>query len=403
MLGRGTDQLRYRHIRDKELGCDGEGRESSTQDQERQHDPRPASATSARAAVGREVADHGGVVVGLVIKRCGHTRGDRPGTPDDRDRLGELVDRGRSEAVRRRRLARRANDVPVDDDRQWCRRREHRRQRRQSLLEAKGIEPSGVVRERSLDEHRIEGAELVGLRKRLADPTHQRRDRGVSGERHPAGDRLVEDEAQRVDVGLAVDVETLCLLGRRIAYGPDHRADRLGPAGLGERSRHAEVGDPQTSLVVEEEVRRLHVSVDEASGVRIGQAGCGLTTDEHRLLDRQGHPSVQDVLERPAGEELGDEIRHAVLLAPVVDLQDVRVVERRDRARFGSEPLQECLVLRKGWLEELDRDRPLERGVHRPVDDRRRAGPKDGFDPVATPEDRPDLVRRYRHVHPPTY
>ena len=86
------------------------------------------------------------------------------------------------------------------------------------------------------------------------------------------GHRLDQHEGQRVDVALAVDGEPLGLLGRRVAGRAQHDAGRLGPGRLGEGPGQPEVGDAQAAVVVEQEVGRLDVTVDEAPPVGVVEA-----------------------------------------------------------------------------------------------------------------------------------
>ena len=86
-------------------------------------------------------------------------------------------------------------------------------------------------------------------------------------------------------------------------------------------------------------------------------------------------PGVVDLAERAAGQVLEDQVGLAVLLAPVVDPQDVRVVEGGDGPGLGPEPLEEGLVAGQGGVEDLDGHLALERDVVGQVDVRGRTGP----------------------------
>jgi hypothetical protein len=101
----------------------------------------------------------------------------------------------------------------------------------------------------------------------------------------------------------------------------------------------AEVGDPRPVLGVEQDVRRLEVSMDDAEPVRVGQAGRDSRRDPRRLLVGQ-RPSVADAsLERAAGQELEHHVRPVLALAEIEDARDVRVRERRHGPRLALEPL----------------------------------------------------------------
>ena len=100
--------------------------------------------------------------------------------------------------------------------------------------------------------------------RRLRDLFHRHRDGGVGLEGDAAGQRLVEDHPDRVEVGDGGDVEALGLLGREVVRGPHHRAGLgdLRDAGAGD----AEVGDDRLALAVDDHVLRLQVAVDDRRG-----------------------------------------------------------------------------------------------------------------------------------------
>src|SRR4051812_25132175 len=87
------------------------------------------------------------------------------------------------------------------------------------------------------------------------------------GEGRLARDALEHDAPERVHVGLRADVDGTDLLGGHVV----HRAERL--ARLGEHGgrailRQTEVRDVCSALLVEEDVLRLYVAVDDARGVQ---------------------------------------------------------------------------------------------------------------------------------------
>ena len=216
---------------------------------------------------------------------------------------------------------------------------------------------------------------------------------------HGAGDALDQDEAERVHVGLAVDRLALRLLGRGVASGAEHGALRLGPRRLGEGTGQAEVGDAQPAVVAEEEVARLDVAVHEAAAVGVVEGPRGLEADHQRL--RRGEPDAA-VEQRPqaaAAEVLGDDVRSAVVVAPVVHGDDVRVVEGGRRLRLGPEAAEEGVVLGQGRVQHLHGDAPAEADVVGQVDLGGRAGADGGDQPVSPAQDATDLVRHAGHDH----
>ena len=105
-------------------------------------------------------------------------------------------------------------------------------------------------------------------------------DRRLGVERHAAGQQLVEDDADRVQVRAGVDRLALRLLGREVLRRAHDRA-RLGHvrgAGAGD----AEVGDLDAALVVDEHVLRLEVAVHDTALVREARGAQDLQDDVDR-------------------------------------------------------------------------------------------------------------------------
>ena len=79
--------------------------------------------------------------------------------------------------------------------------------------------------------------------------------------------------------------------------------------------------------------------MDDAGGVRLGEALGGLDGDVEELLRRQRLARGDELAQRLALDELHGDVDRAVGLADVVDREDVRVVQRRGRARLLLEAL----------------------------------------------------------------
>ena len=99
----------------------------------------------------------------------------------------------------------------------------------------------------------------------------------------------------------------------------------------------------------------------------------------------------------------------ALLLACLVDRDDVRVVERRGQARLTRKALTERLILAQLRSEKLDRDRTAEGQMLCPVDDAHAAVTEERVQPVArelganprNPAHRTLLTGRLGHYHCP--
>ena len=135
--------------------------------------------------------------------------------------------------------------------------------------------------------------------------TFRRRSQGrLSGEGQLAGEHLVHDHAQRVDVGGRGHAAAGDLLGGHVFRGPDHPRGPGEPgfhtAGL-QRTGDAKVGDDharggarpfprRVAALHEEHVAALEVPVDHALGVRRGQAVAHLDHERQRL--GRSHPAA---------------------------------------------------------------------------------------------------------------
>ena len=95
---------------------------------------------------------------------------------------------------------------------------------------------------------------------------------------------------------------------------------------------------------------------------------------------------VEDRPQAAALEQLEHHERD-VVLAPVVDGDDVRVVERRRDLGLGAEATEERGVLGERGVQDLDRDAPPEAGVLGEVHAPARAGPDGRVQQVPARED----------------
>ncbi len=185
-----------------------------------------------------------------------------------------------------------------------------------------------------------DGAARAGERPRvLGDaPGDDRLGRGP-GEWRFAGHHLVEHAAERVDVGAAVEVGLAAgLLGTHVGRGAD------GEPGLGERAGilggpgDAEVGHQRVPLV-DQDVGRLDVAVDDPPLVGIGQRLGHLAGEADRLVDRQLPLALEAGRERLALDHRHHVVEDAALGARIVHRQDVGVAEPRRDLDLAQEPL----------------------------------------------------------------
>ena len=204
-----------------------------------------------------------------------------------------------------------------------------------------------------------------------------------SRERNRSGERLEEDAPERVHVGTTVDVVPPDLLRSHVVDGSQKMT--VGRPAIGDALRQPEVGEIDvlaTVLVVEQDVRRLDVAVDEPSGM------CGIERVGDLARDRE----CSGRLERPlASQELREvrpfDVAHrdeqaVIRLAGLVDRDHVRVVERGREPRLAQHPIAESVVLGVPLDEELQSDTPLEPWVAGTVDLAHSPAPDQLFDLV---------------------
>ena len=117
--------------------------------------------------------------------------------------------------------------------------------------------------------------------------------------------------------------------------------------------------------------------------MRVLEAGADLDAEVDDARGVEPLLEVELVRERAAVHVLHDDVRVAVVLARVVDLDDVGVGEPRREARLADEAVSEDGVVGQVAGEHLDRHRPLELVVPRKVDDGHAAAAEHVGDAVA--------------------
>ena len=156
------------------------------------------------------------------------------------------------------------------------------------------------------------------------------------------GEALVEQGAEGVEVGSGVDVPAERLFRRHVGHrAHDHALGReAGGVGDGGEPEVTELG---RAVVGQPDVGRLEVAVDDAPAVGVIERLADLFGDPDGLVDGESAVlgPVQEVVHRAARHVLADDERPAVLLADVVDGDDVGMVaESGHGLGFPADPLQ---------------------------------------------------------------
>ena len=206
---------------------------------------------------------------------------------------------------------------------------------------------------------------------------------------HRACQALVEHAPERVHVGALVGLAPLHLLRGHVVDG----AEELPGVGQA-RARDLVLHEPEVSQIcvvdrlavgsrpLGQDVGGLDVAVDEAALVRDAQPARDLRDDVGRPSQRQRALLPDQRLQVGAGDVSHRDVEEAVLLARVVDRDDVRVVDRRRETRLAHEPLAKGVVLRELGAQHLERDLVPEAHVVGPEDDAHAAAPEHSLDAI---------------------
>ena len=214
----------------------------------------------------------------------------------------------------------------------------------------------------------------------------------------PPRDRLVQKDPCRVHIAARRHLGALGLLGAPVAG----RADLFpgigaGLAGLTRRLHDAEIGE-NGPAVLEENVAGLHVAVDDAAAVRIGEGVEEILGEAPHF--RQGESDVRDpVPDRLALEEGHHEEVDPVPGVVVVDRDDVGVAVVGEGAGLEAKALHGRRS-RMLWAQRLHRNRAIEPRVVCPVHDTHAAAPDLLTDQVAWPDRFLQALFKGRHPRP---
>jgi hypothetical protein len=183
------------------------------------------------------------------------------------------------------------------------------------------------------------------------------------------GQQLEQHHAERPQVGAPVEGLAAELLGRHVAQrASDLAAPRRRGAPGGRRlvveralgvGGDAEVQHLDGVVGADHDVRGLEVAVDDPVGVGAGQRA------RHRGHDRE-HPrhrqalAARELRQGLAGDVLEHQIGRVVVLADLMDRDDVRVRAASGHARLGEEALDPRRV---DHGHELDRDQAVELAI----------------------------------------
>ena len=173
----------------------------------------------------------------------------------------------------------------------------------------------------------------------------------VTRKRAGAREHLVEDRAEAENIRPRVERPSLCLLRRHVGgRAHDGSLGRSRPVPIRIRGRgQTEIEEFQRARRCDQHVRRLEIAVEDAVPVRLLERTRHLNRQPHCVLHAKGAPQRAPV----------DVIEDQIVRSDVVDLTDVRMIQRGNGARLALEPIVE------GIREPLDRHKPTEPRVAR--------------------------------------
>ena len=191
------------------------------------------------------------------------------------------------------------------------------------------------------------------LRRLVGENRAHRLDGGIAAECAFPRQHLVQDRAERKDVGSLVRRPAADLFGRHISNGSkdgarlrsQRRRLAAGQSGMLrlDQLRQTEVEDFDSSILGDEDVLRLQVPVDDPFFMRRSEPACDLRRIVERFAHRQRrrrHPLTKI----PTFQQLGDDIRPAFVRAEIVDRQNTGMVQRRCGPCLLLEPPQQVGV-----------------------------------------------------------
>lgn len=175
-----------------------------------------------------------------------------------------------------------------------------------------------------------------------------------------AGQALVQQDAELVDVRPDAELQPLDLLGRQVERRADDLAHRRGLLRVADLLGQAEVQDLHLARPVGHDVRRLQVAVDDPRRVQARHRLQDCAEQGAEFIPGIGAFRLQPLFQGAAGDALHDREPDAAPALQGVDADDARIA---DAARQGGLPLhaQELfLVAQRLRVEEFQSHRDLQ-------------------------------------------
>jgi hypothetical protein len=189
---------------------------------------------------------------------------------------------------------------------------------------------------------------------------------GITGEQYLVRQNLEEGDTEAEDIRAAVGRLAAKLLRRHIAGCSDDDPG-LGLGGM-RYPGDTEIHDFGATILGDENIRRFDIPVNDTVTMGVRQPPAYLSDDLEPSTYRE-RIRLDELIEVSASEQLhGDEGRAVLIIAEVVNRDDVGVVEPGDRPGFALETHPHFLVINGSAHHDLDGHVALEKSVMREVD-----------------------------------
>ena len=168
----------------------------------------------------------------------------------------------------------------------------------------------------------------------------------------PITQQLVEHDANGENVAAGIDDLALHLLGRHVVRRSHHRAGQGQPGArhVAGDAREPEVENLEGPFGRDHQIAGLDVAVDDPVLVRVTQPGTELEQQLQAAVDAERRPSTDHLGHGFPIEEFHRDKGLAVVLADVVNGDDVIVFEGGRRPRFAREAFAKVVVMRREAL-----------------------------------------------------
>jgi hypothetical protein len=157
--------------------------------------------------------------------------------------------------------------------------------------------------------------------------------------------RLKEHDPEGVQIGRGAWRRTLGAFRREVVRRGDERR-RIHTFG----ARNTEVEQDRRAVIFDQDILRLHIAVDVATAMHVAKRSSN--TAHHLRRTQRGH--WEEFVERPAGQELLDEVGCGRILAGIEGADDIRVNDLRSDLALAQEPLTRGHIGCKVRPEDLD-------------------------------------------------